>query len=346
MQLAATLPPSSWRRKEESRLILVTGATGFIGTNLVQQLASGDEPVRILRRQSSNMLGLEGLPIEEVVGDILDEASVREAVKDCRRVYHVAGSADIGPFSSEQLYRTNVFGTEQVARAALAEGVEKLVYTSSSVTIGYGSAENPATEDSDYNLGHIPLPYIKTKKAAEEKVLELVAQGLPAVIVNPGYVFGCWDKEPKLNQLLIKSARGKLNFFFPGGMSVVDVDDVATGHILAMEAGQIGQRYILSNRNMTYREFVTVVNASQGKRPPKWKLPYPLLLTMGYASECCGKLFRFNPLLSSGLAQLYAIDHFVSSQKAETVLGYKTTPLEESLDRTFHWLRGNDYISF
>jgi dihydroflavonol-4-reductase len=325
-------------------VILVIGATGFLGTNLVRELAGRGESVRILRRPSSNLLGLEKLPLEEVSGDLADPAALRQAMRGCRHVFHVAGGVSLGTLDRERLRRVNVGGTEAVAAAALAEGVERLVYTSSSVSIGYGTADQPATEDSPFNLGHLRLPYVDTKKEAEEKILEQCGKGLPAVVVNPGYVFGPWDKAPKLNQLLIMAARGKLNFYFGGGLSVVDVSDVARGHVLALEKGRVGQRYILSNLNLTYREFFTRVNAFVGRPPPKFKMPYPVLLGMGYAAQGFGKLFGLKPELSAAAARLYQINHYLSSEKARQELGYTTTPLEESFRKTFDWLKEYKYI--
>jgi dihydroflavonol-4-reductase len=325
-------------------VILVIGATGFLGTNLVRELHARGEAVRILRRPSSNMLGLEGQAREEVVADLFDPAALRQAMRGCRQVFHVAGGVSMSPFGGEQLRRVNVEGTAAVAAAALAEGVDRLVYTSSSVTIGYGSAGSPATEESPFNLGHLHMPYVDTKKEAEDRLLEQCRKGLPAVVVNPGYVFGPWDKAPKLNKLLIMAAQGKLSFYFGGGLSVVDVADVARGHILALERGRVGERYILSNLDLTYREFFTRVNAVVGRPPPKFKMVHPLLLGMGYGSQVLGKLFGFDPELSAGAARLYRLNHYLSSEKARRELGYATAPLEDSLRKTFDWLKEYKFI--
>lgn len=325
-------------------MILVTGATGFIGTNLVRQLVERGESVRILRRACSDMLGLEHLGVEEYVGDATDYDSVRRAMRGCGKVFHLAGSVSLSPFVGDKLRQINVTGAELMARAALDEGVERVVYTSSSVTIGYGTKERPADEMSEFNLSGVRLAYIQTKKEAEGKILDFCARGLPAVIVNPGYLFGAWDKTPKLNQLLILAAKRRLNFYFTGGLSVADVGDVARGHILAMEKGEIGQRYILSGENMTYREFFTRVNAVLGQKAPRFPLPYMVFGPMGLTAEICARLFRFEPTISRAVAQLYRINHFISSEKARRVLGYTTTPLDDSLGRAFDWLKEFHYI--
>ncbi len=318
---------------------LVTGATGFIGTNLVRKLVEQGESVRILRREWSNMAGLEGLPIEEYIGNVRDFDSVQRAVKGCTRVYHLAALLKIAPFERERFHQTNVRGSDNIARAALEEGVEKMVYTSTIGAVGYGTSENPATEETQFNLGHFKLPYIDTKREGEEIILEYCKKGLPAVVVNPGYVFGPWDKRPGLNKFFELAVRGKLWFYIGGGLSVVDVDDVVQGHLLAMEKGRIGERYILSNQNMTYREFLSLVNQFLDRKPPKFKIPYPLLLMLGYFGDGLGKVFRFNPQMSARVARFTKITHYVSSEKAMRELGYTTTPLAESFRKTFDWLR-------
>ncbi len=324
--------------------ILVTGATGFIGTNLVRKLVNQGETVRILRRDWSNMLGLKGLAIEEHIGDIRDYQTVRKAVKGCKRIYHLAALLKIAPFERERFQKINVQGSENIALAALEEGIEKLVYTSSIAAIGFGTEKNPATEESEFNLGQFKLPYIDTKRSGEQKILEYCKSGLPAVVVNPGYVMGPWDKHPGLNKLLVLAARGKLWYYIGGGLSIVDVDDVVQGHILAMEKGQIGERYILSNENLTYKEFITMANEFSGKKPPKIKIPFLLTLITGYLAEAAGTLFRFNPGISSGIARMTSITHYVSSDKAKKEIGFTLTPLADTFKKTFDWLKEYKYI--
>ncbi|MFQ5708756.1 MAG: SDR family oxidoreductase [bacterium] len=324
--------------------ILVTGATGFIGTNLVRRLTARGESVRILRREWSNRLGLEGLPLEEHIGDVRDYDTVRQAVRGCKQVYHLAALLKLAPFERDRFQRTNVLGSENLARAALEEGIEKMVYTSSIAAIGWGTEQQPATEETTFNLGRFRLPYIDTKRAGEEVVLEYGRKGLPVVVVNPGYVFGPWDKRPGLNRLLILAAQKKLWFYIGGGLSVVDVADVVQGQILAMEKGQAGQRYILSNQNLTYKEFMSMANEFLGQKPPRFRIPFWVMFSAGLMAEGLGKLFRFNPQISARLARMSRLTHYVSSEKAKRELGYATTPLAESFKKTFEWLREYHFI--
>lgn len=325
-------------------MILVTGATGFVGTNLVRELVQRGESVRILRRPSSNLLGLEGLPIEHYVGDVLDKESVSKAVHGCRRVFHLATEVDVGTRRADPLRQVNVCGTETVLRCALNEGIERLVFTSSAMTLGCYGIDHQSTEESNYNLGSLRIPYLDSKKEAEDLVLAYCREGLPAVVVNPAYMFGPWDKQPKLNQFLIMAAQGKLNFYPDGGLSVIDVRDVVQGHILALEKGIVGQRYVLSSYNMTFREFFTAINRFLGKKPPRIKIPFRLMLSLGYLLEGVGWLFRFNPELNSGLARVWHIHNYVSAKKAAQQLGFSSSPLEDSFEGTFDWLREYKYI--
>lgn len=320
--------------------ILVTGASGFIGTNLVKALVAQGQSVRILRREWSDMLGLRDVPLEEHIGDIRDFETVRQATADCSQVYHVAALLKIAPFERERFYRTNVLGTENVARAALETGVERMVHTSTIGTVGYGNESQPATEETQFNLGQFRLPYIDTKREAEELILRYHREeGLPVVVVNPGYVFGPWDRRPGLNRILELADQGKLWFYVEGGLSVVDVNDVAQGHLLAMERGRPGERYILSNQNLTYKEFLSMANEFVGHAPPKWKVPYSLLLALGFVGEALGRVFGFNPQISARVARMTRITHYVSAEKARRELGWNTTPLAESFARTFDWIR-------
>lgn len=325
-------------------MILVTGATGFVGTNLVRELVRRGESVRILCRASSNLEGLVDLPIEQFIGDLLDQQSLQKAIKNCRQVYHVASLIEMSPYKRNELYDVNILGTEMVMRAALDEGVDRLVYTSSAVTLGYSTQEDPVTEESQYNFGWLENPYIESKKRAEDVVLAYSKRGVPAVIVNPGYIFGSWDKNPKLNKILILAAQSKLKFYFGGGLSVVDVADVVQGHLLAMEKGDVGERYIISNENLTYKDFMTLANQLTGKPPPCVKLPTWLMVMMGRLAETYGRFAQVEAPLSSSMARLYDVHHYMSSKKAIQELGYKPKSLKESLKLTLDWLEKHHYI--
>jgi len=318
--------------------VLVTGATGLIGTNLVRRLISQGEAVRILVRTSSDLGGLEGLPLERRIGDIRDRDTVTQAAQGCSAIFHLAGSVDVTCTSLEKMRCVIVHGTEHVCRAAMDAGVGKVIYTSSCVTAGYGPDGQPATEKRGLPLASLKMPYVAAKVEAEARFLDYCTRGLPGVAVLPGYVFGPWDKHPKLNQLLIMAAAGKLNFYFSGGLSVVAVGDVARGHLLAWKHGRCGERYILSHRNLTYRDFFTLLNRVAGFPAPRWRLPGALLSGFGTAAELAARITHRAPPFTAAMARLYSLRHYVDSTKAKDDLGYTNADLEVSIARTYQWL--------
>ncbi|HZU97930.1 MAG TPA: NAD-dependent epimerase/dehydratase family protein [Planctomycetota bacterium] len=330
---------------------LVTGATGFVGINLVRRLVAKGEKVRIFARPSPMpRKGLEGLDVEQAAGDVTDAESVAAAMKGVRRVYHVAGLTSQGPWNSvrRRLKAVNVGGTDNVCEAARKEGVERLVHCSSVAAIGFGPLEKPATESQTWNLGRLASPYYDTKRDAEFVVQKHVEQGLDAVIVNPSLMIGPYDVKPTSSEVVLRAARMKKGiFFYPkqGGMNALDVEDAVFGHIAAMEKGKKGERYILGNENLTWRGLFTLANEVCGK-PAPW-LPLSLLPT--YPVALVGNALGFfaperfdsfnTAILRAGLVQ-----HYVSPEKARRELGLPATPLKDAMKKALVWFQENGYL--
>lgn len=326
-------------------LTLVTGATGFIGTNLVRRLVAEGEGVRILRRGHSNTRGLEDLPIDTVIGDVRDPESVRQAVRGCRWVYHLAARLNVASKEWDRFYKTNVQGTENVCRAALEAGVERLLHCSSIAAVGWGPPEAPATEDTEFNLGHLRVPYIHTKRQAEEVVEGFVQKGLQAVTVNPSYVFGPWDKRLGANRLVYLVASGKLRFYpGKGGMNIVDVDDVVARMIAAMQRGRIGERYILGGENLFFRDLFDLITELAGQPKPIGTIPFPLLWTVAALSEVISRVTGRRSGISRDMARIAHLPHFVSSEKAIRELGYRYRSAREVIKRSLEWLVHEGYL--
>lgn len=329
---------------------LVTGGTGLVGLNVVRMLAARGEDVRLLVRPSAKpRLGLDDLKVAQAPGDISDEASVRAAMRGVKRVYHIAALTYQGPWKSvrEQLERVNVGGTEIVARAALEAGVERLVYTSSTVAVASGLPERPATEESAWDLGGLG-PYYDTKRAAELVMLDYVKRGLPAVIVNPGYMLGAWDVKPTSGTMLIEAARSPAGIpLYPtrGGNSITDVEDVARGHLAAMEKGRVGERYVLAGHNLRYKDFFTLVNRALGKPPARLPFPRGVSAVLGPVFDAVGyfmpeRMDNYNSsVMRSGHVGLCA-----SSEKAVRELGYSISPLEGAIEKALAWFRAHGYL--
>ncbi len=319
---------------------LVTGATGLIGGHLVRQLVERGETVRALvrERRRRGPVAWEGLSVEVVVGDVADGESVRRAMRGCRRVYHVAGQLGMGSGAWNQFYRTNVEGTVNVCRAALESGVERLVHTSTISAVGWSADGRPVDEDAPWNFSGLRLPYLVTKREAEARVLEFVRQGLPAVIVNPAYCFGPWDVKPSSGIFLCIAATGLLVAAPGGGANFVDVRDVARGHILAMERGRVGERYILGGENLPWLTFFTLAADLLGVPPPRFVVPRPLALLGGYGADLLARLGVPMPISANGMRVLY-LPHYVSSEKARREIGYEPSPLRRALQDAIAWMR-------
>lgn len=329
---------------------LVTGGTGLLGLNVVRQLAARGENLRLLVRPSKKpRLGLADLKIEIAPGDVTDAESVNRAMQGVTKVYHLAALTWQGPWQSvrKQLEQVNIGGTQNVCDAAMREGIERMVYCSSTVAVGKGTLENPVTEDSTWNLQGYG-PYYDTKRAAEELVHRLVVKGLPAVITNPGFMLGPWDIKPTSGTIVLEAARRRTGvplYTIGGGNNICDVEDVAKGHLLAMEKGRIGERYILGNENLTYKQIFTLANAVCGKNPPRIGIPVWALAPVGPVLDAVGYFFpdqldNFNSaVIKSGGMGLYA-----NSQKAIRELGLSTTPPRKSMEKVLHWFKEHGYV--
>ena len=323
---------------------LVTGASGFVGTNLVRRLVERGEKVRVLVRRTSDTSGFAGLPVERFYGDIRDPAAVWDAVRGCDRVYHTAATVDARLGVGRRLKEVNVAGPIHVAAACRRAGVDRLVFTSSIAAIGHGTPARPATEETTYNLGFLGIPYLDTKKEAEDRLLEYHRAGLSLVIVNPAYIIGAWDRTPNSGLYVVLAARGMLRLSFPGGINIVDVDDVAEGHIRAMESGRSGERYILGGENLSYDDFLGVLASVVHRRPPLMRMPGGLSAMIGAAGDFMGAVFGWQTHVNRTTMRYIRLCHYVSSAKAERDLGMKFGSARQALEKAYIWFREHGYI--
>ena len=329
--------------------VLVTGATGFIGGNLARLLNREGYHVRALVRPGSNTLTIDGTGIEQTPGDILDRESVVRAVKGCEAVFHCAAAYTFWSRDPALVYRTNVDGTRTVLDAALREGVSRVVYTSTVSTVGY-SASGQANEESPAvypgnTPGHLAGHYKKSKYQAEQVALQMAGRGLPVVIVNPTAPVGPWDVKPTpTGRILVDFLRGRIPAYVATGLNVVDVEDVAAGHILAMEMGVPGHRYLLGNRNVTLKELFTMLQTLTGLRAPRTKLPYWLALGAAYIDQVVeGSLLGREPRIPLEGLKIAKNPMYVDCQKAVRELGQPQSPLEAALEKAVGWFRDHGY---
>jgi len=326
--------------------VLVTGGTGFIGVNLVRRLVAAGERVRALVRPGSLRFGLDPSAVDLVEGDVTDFDSILRGMRGCDRVYHVAGWVDITPWRSARCRAVNVGGAENVCRAALRLGVERLVHTSSIAAVGGGTRESPATEDAKWNFGYLGSPYYNSKREAEGVVRSYASRGLNAVIVNPSYVIGPWDTKPSSGRMITLFVTRRLRGVpLRGGIGFVDVREVVEGMLAAMSRGRAGERYILSSENLSYREFATRVADVGGVQPPRWAVPYAALYPAALAGSALGRVWpRAFADYNLTVLRTSFCEQYVSGVKARRELGIKPRPIAQAIADALDWFAAHGYV--
>ena len=319
--------------------ILVTGATGFVGSAVLRALAGRGETLRALARASSPRRNLEGVACEVAVGDMTDLAAMTRAMEGVRFVYHVAADYRLWARDPDQIRRANLAGAETVMKAALAAGVEKVVYTSSVATLRAADAATVVDETAPLEEAEAVGAYKQSKVAAERLVERMIAdEGLPAVIVNPSTPIGPRDIKPTpTGRMVLEAAQGKIPAFVDTGLNLVHVDDVAEGHLLAMQKGRIGERYVLGGKDMSLKAMLADIARLTGRRAPTLALPrtplYPLALVAEGVASVTGK----EPMLTRDALKMASHHMFFSSAKAERELGYRARPHVEALADAIAW---------
>jgi dihydroflavonol-4-reductase len=320
--------------------ILVTGATGLVGNNVVRMLIERGDEVRVLARNPADR-SLEGLPLEVVKGDVCDAASIRGAVRGTDLVIHSAARVHIGWSGLDLQQSVNIGGTQNVALAAKDEGV-RMVHVSSVDALGIGTRANPANEDAP-PVGSIPCPYVITKRGAEKALLEVVDQGLDAVIVNPVFMFGPWDWKPSSGRMILEVARGVGLFAPPGGNDFVDVRDVAAGILTAAERGQKGRRYILGGEALSYMEAWRMIADVTGSRRPWWTAGAPGLFMAGRLGDLVARVRGVEGDINSAAVGMSKLEHHFTYARAAAELDYKPRPVREGVEAAWKWFVDHGY---
>jgi dihydroflavonol-4-reductase len=326
--------------------VLVTGASGFVGSAVARALAVRGHRVRVLVRESSSRRNLAGLDAEVVVGDMLERESMLRALHGVRYVFHVAADYRLWAREPAQIERNNLEGTRVVMQAALDAQVERVVYTSSVATLRVDESTSAATEDAPLAAAEAIGAYKRSKVLAEELVLKMtVDNGLPAVIVNPSTPIGARDVRPTpTGRIIVEAACGRMPAFVDTGLNVVGVDDVAAGHVLALERGRVGQRYILGGDNLSLQALLAEIASLTGRRAPRVRLPVAPLYPLARAAEALAHFTGREPFLTrDGLKMSRNRMHF-SSAKAHSELGYCPRPHGEGLREAIDWFSREGYL--
>lgn len=319
---------------------LVTGASGFVGANIVAALNEAGWQARALVRRTSSLAALDGLTFETALGDVTDRLSLAAAMRDCDAVFHAAGMvADYWSQDAALTYHVNVDGTRNVVEAALAAAVPRLVFTSSQAALGFGAGQAPVDETHVFNLPPAVYPYGHSKHLAEQVVQGAVARGLHAVIVNPSVVLGPRDATRYNSRVILEMQAGRLPLVPPGGVNVVDALDVARGHLLALEKGQPGQRYLLAGHNVTLLYLTRRIAAILGVRGPRGAVPERLVGPLAAALDGANRLAPRRLPLAGDVLRFGSRFIYASNRKAAAELGWTVTSLDETIQRSVAWLR-------
>ncbi len=330
----------------------VTGATGFIGANLVSELQARGHRVKALLRPGSDPRGLEGAAFERVEGDVSQAERLREAMRGCQWCFHVAASYHLWLPDYVPMYAANVEGTRTVLQSAAAAGCERIVYTSTVGCIGLPRPDAagkivPTDETTPVSEAQMSNHYKRSKWQAEQVALGLAREGLPVVIVNPSAPIGPRDVKPTpTGQVIVDFLNRAMPAYLDTGLNYVHVRDVAAGHILAAEKGRAGERYILGNAegNWTMREGFAVLEELTGIPAPKTRIPYWVALLAAYVNETVSRLSGKPPRAPLAGVRMAKYKMFFNAAKAIRELGLPQTPPRQALADAVEWFRANGYV--
>lgn len=325
--------------------VLITGATGFIGAAVARAVLAHGDTVRVLVRSTSQADNLGGLPVEPVHGDLQDPASLKTALAGCQGLYHVAAHYALWDQNPQIFYQINVDGTRNLLHAAGQAGVERIVYTSTIGTIGLPVGGGLGDESMFPPFEQLSGDYKRSKFLAEQEVIKLIGQGLPVVIVNPTAPVGVRDIKPTpTGQIIVDFMKGRMVAYIETGMNLVDVEDVAVGHVRAMYQGRIGERYILGHQNVTLRDVCLMLSRITGRPAPKIRLPWKMVLPLAYLNHWLSNTITHKPprIPLEGVRMAKYFMHY-DCTKARTELNLPQTPVEEALKKSVQWFRGQGY---
>lgn len=324
--------------------VLVTGANGFLGSNLIRELYRSGYEVKILIRPSADLSSISDIPCELFFGHIDNKEHVQQAVAGVDIVVHAACITDQWSVSFEQYERINFTATRYIADACLEQGIKRLIYVSTANTMGPGTKAAPGNELSGFTLFRANSGYINSKYLAQQYVLEQVsARQLPAVVINPTFMIGPNDVKPSSGKLLLYCLNKKVLFYPPGGKNFVYINDVCRGIINAIRQGRIGDCYLLAGHNLSYKEFFRMINETANEKKIMIRMPAFALKLAGRTGSLIGKLAGKPGKLNYTAAFLLCLDNYYSGHKAQRELAIEYTPMEQAISGALTWFRENNY---
>ena len=324
----------------------ITGATGFIGGNLARLLLMDGHQVRALIRANNDRRNINGLPLEIVEGALDNPRQLAEQIAGCEVVFHVAALYSLWAKDSAAIYRANVTGTEQILNAARQAQVKRFIHTSSVAAIGVPPAGTSATETTTTTVEALVSDYKKSKFLAEQAALKAAQNGLDVVIVNPSTPIGAYDVKPTpTGEIILRFLQNRMPAYVHTGLNLIDVEDVARGHILAWQKGRTGERYILGHRNLTLQEMLHLLATITGKPAPKFAVPHLLPLAVAFVDEkILARYFGKTPQVSYSSVQMSQHAMYYDSSKAVRELGLPQSSIEGALEKAVRWFEASGYV--
>jgi len=324
--------------------VLITGASGFLGTNIVLACLEKGWKVKAFGLPGSNVKYIERPGVEMVFGDVADPDVVRKAMVGVDAVIHTAGDTSFWKRLFERQRRTNVDGVRTVMQACLDCGVKRVVHTSTVDVLGY-DPNGLANEDwKDYNYANTGYNYADTKREGERIALSFVKKGLEVVVINPGSMIGPYDHTLQFGRLFKDIRDGKVPAVLPGGAPWAHVEEVARAHITAMEKGRTGERYICGGVNETYKAVFSLIAKAVGVRPPGFTMTPWMTVGYGYLMEFISSFTDTPPDLNPGQARYMSVFPKYDSSKAKTGLDFKCIPLHKMIDDAHRWYVENGFL--
>jgi dihydroflavonol-4-reductase len=327
-------------------MILVTGASGFVGSAVVRHLIKAGHQVRALVRPTSSRTNLAELRVEIVEGDLRDVESLIRAMTSIRYVFHVAADYRLWARNPQDIVQTNVEGTRNLMTAALRAGVERIVYTSSVATLK--TRPDGKASDETFRLeAQAAVGAYKYSKIVAERLVETMTaeQNLPAIIVNPSTPIGPGDVRPTpTGRIIVEAAAGRMPAYVDTGLNLVHVDDVAAGHLAALQSGRIGERYILGGQDVLLGDMLREIARQAGRAPPRLRLPRRLIFPIAYGAEAVARFTGREPFVTTTGLRLAKDRMFFTSAKAERELGYRARSYGEAIAEAIAWFRQHGYL--
>jgi dihydroflavonol-4-reductase len=326
--------------------ILVTGADGLLGSNLARALLTRGHSIRAFIQPGRQQKTLEGLTLEKFSGNLLNSDDVVKAGEGCDAVIHCAASTSVWPIRSEIVNNVNIEGTKNIIKVVHHNKIQRMIYVGTANSFGFGSKENPGVEGNPYKSATYGLDYMDSKYKAQQVILnEVKENSLPAVIVNPTFMFGPYDSNPSSGAMIVALYKGKVPGYTSGGRNYICAKDAAVAIANALTKGRVGECYILGNQNLSYKEAFGKIATTIGVKPPSISIPSVFAKLYGRVGSLIGMVSGKTPAISYPLSRIACDEHYFSAAKAVRELELPQTPVETGIKECFEWLRENNYLN-